>query len=79
MLRQDAHFAFHAGKIDDVDVAFKILASGVMISSLSVAMAGRSGVDRVDVALHIEVAFVDVIVLAVENFLEALHGVPDRN
>src|SRR5271163_2106178 len=61
----------------------RIFASGVMISILSVAMsvmfARRLRLDAGDVALHVEIALAHVIVLAVEDFLEALDRIRERN
>src|SRR5262249_23732628 len=55
------------------------MACGVTISSLSVsAMASRLR-DLFDAALHVEVPFRHLVVLAVENLLETADRVGDRD
>src|SRR5215211_3112091 len=55
-------------------------APGVTISSFKVSATScpRSG-HILDAALHVEIVFRNSIVLAVENLLEAAHGIGDRH
>src|SRR5215831_16843411 len=55
-------------------------ASGVTISSFMVAATSRSLRRHFfDAALHVEIVLGHLVVLAVEDFLEAAHGVGNRH
>ena len=60
-------------------IACGVTISSVIVSAMIVAEAVSSARTLLDAALHVEVAFRHVVVLAVENFLEAAHGVGDRD
>ncbi len=86
VLRKDAEFPSTPGITTDSTSSEKVLASGVTISSRSVAMRkmgrGAGGgllLDHVDAALHVEVALGHVVVLAVEDFFEATDRFRDGN
>ena len=87
MLGKDPHLALHARQGDHLHVFgvgravrrddFEFQRVGHV--RLRASLDAQSGLDFVDPALHVEVAFRHVVVFAVEDLLEAAHGFGHRD